>query len=202
MIDASTFATHHNAFWASHTPTSEHYVRRINIEYADRWDIPVDKPNGEFRAAYVAEIAFASMCARFAGLPSNEIQEHAVNEAKGRLSPILEDPLILNQDISEVEQKQISKLENSLFTFFKQRKSQTFPRPSFSGCGYIDTSEGDIVSGKSLFEVKAVDRPFRSIDIRQLITYCALNQMTNGFDLENIGIFNPRRGLYFETSIE
>lgn len=202
MIDASTFSAHHNAFWASYTPTSEHFVRRINLEYANRWNLPLEKPDGPIRAAYVAELAFAGMCARFAGLPKDKIEEIAVEEAKDRLRPLLEDPLILDQEITPIEQDQISSLENSLFSFFTYRKVPTITRPLFSGCGYIDTSEGDVVSGTCLFEVKAVDRPFRSLDIRQLITYCALNHMSGDFELEAIGIINPRRGLYFEASIE
>jgi len=202
LIDASTFAAHHNAFWASYTPTSEHFVRRINLEYADRWTPPLDKPDGPIRAAYVAELAFAGMCARFDGLPKGKVKELVLEEAKNRLRPLLEDPLTLDQEITPIEQNQISGLEESLTSFFLHRKLPTTTRPLFSGCGYIDTSEGDIMSGKCLFEIKSVDRPFRSVDIRQLVTYCALNQISGDFELETIGVFNPRRGLYFEMSVE
>lgn len=202
MIDASTFAAHHNAFWASYTPTSEHFVRRVNLEYADRWTPPLDKPHGPIRAAYVAELAFARMCVRLDGSPIDRIQEIAVAEAKSRLLPLLEDPLTLDGQITEIEQDQVSRLEESLFSFFTHRGGPTTARPPFSGCGYIDTSEADILSGKCLFEVKAVDRPFRSVDVRQLITYCALNHVSGDFELEAVGIFNPRRGIYFQTSIE
>lgn len=202
MIDASSFAAHHNAFWADQTPTSEHFVRRLNLEYADRWAVPLDKPGEQIRAAFVAEVAFSRFCAKVSGTPEHEIMEPALKEARKHLRPLLADPATLEEQLSGTEEKQMLGLETNLQSFFGSRRTDTVTRPLFCGCGYIDTSEGDILSGPCLFEVKAVDRPFRSVDIRQLVTYCALNHLSDQFELESIGVFNPRRGIYFETPID
>ena len=202
MIDASSFAAYHSAFWADHTPTSEHFVRRVNLEYAERWSIPVPKPKKPIRAAFVAELAFSRFCARITNVPKEEIDRFAVEEAISRLLPLTEDPTSLKRPVSSIEKKQASDLESKLSSFFSARRPATLTRPVFHGCGYIDNSEGDILSGSCLFEVKTVDRRFRSADVRQLITYCALNQYSLQYTLDTIGLFNPRRGVYFEATVD
>lgn len=202
MIDASSFALHHIAFWTDHAPTTEHFVRRINLEHSERWSAPLDKPREKIRAAYVAELAFSRFCIRQSGIEESEIAYLATLEAKKRLFPLLENPSTLEDPLSKSEEGQVIHLENSLQTFFKSRNMHIITRPIFYGCGYIDSSEGDILSGNCIFEVKTVDRPFRGGDIKQLITYCALNHFSSQFSLKTIGIFNPRRGTYFEMSLD
>ena len=202
MIDVSSFSAYHGAFWADHTPTSEHFVRRINLEYTERWSRPVHKPSQPIRAALVAELAFSRSCARIDDVPEEQIERFAHEETIRRLLPLTEDPNSLYDAISAVEEEQVFELESSLRSFLNARKSVTVTRPVFHGCGYIDSSEGDILSGSCLFEVKAVDRPFRSADVRQLISYCALNHSSRQYSLDTMGLFNPRRGIYFEAPID
>ncbi|TBW34518.1 hypothetical protein EYW49_18195 [Siculibacillus lacustris] len=202
MIDASSFSSRHNAFWSNYTPTSEHYVRRINLEYAERWSPPLDKPMVPIRAALVAELAFARVCAKLSDIQADKIENIALADARRRMRPLLQDPLTLDHSITPEEDSQTSHMERILHSFFISKKKRIITRPVFAGCGYIDTSEGDIVIGGCLYEIKTVDRPFRSMDVRQLITYCALNNQSKQFDITNIGIINPRRGLYFEASVD
>lgn len=202
MIDVSSFSAYHGAFWADHAPTSEHFVRRINLEYTERWSAPVAKPEVPIRVALVAELAFSRSCAEIDNVPREEIEALAYRETIRRLLPLTEDPVSLTLPVSPIEKEQVSELESSMRSFFNSRRSAILTRPVFQGCGYIDSSEGDIVSGSCLFEVKAVDRPFRSVDVRQLITYCALNHSSLQYTLNAMGLFNPRRGIYFEAPID
>lgn len=202
MIDASAFASRHNAFWASCAPTSEHYVRRVNLEFAERWAPPLDRPKEAVRSAFIAELAFSQFSAFVSGVEFDDIEASALAETKRRIAPLLDDPFVLERESTEAEQKLLSQLERNLTTFFRGRPGDLCVRPMFAGCGYVDASEGDVISGTCLFEVKAVDRQFRSLDIRQLITYCALNYQSKQFQIDSIGIFNPRRGLYFEDTVE
>ena len=201
-MDASSFATHHNAFWADHAPTSEHFVRRINLAYAERWSVPLLKPKRPIRAALVAELAFSRWSAKMDKVDATVVDVLAYEETVRRLLPLIEDPAILKKPITSLEAKESVLLEAELHSFFSSRSGQTLARPVFFGCGYIDESEGDILSGSSLFEVKSVDRPFRSVDIRQLITYCALNHSSQQYRVDSIGVFNPRRGTYFEIRVD
>lgn len=202
MIDASTFAARHNAFWAEHTPTSEHFVRRLNLQHIERWNKPLNKPKGQIRSAFVAELAFSCFCAEIAGGREHEILEMSLKETKTRLRPIIDDPATLEEPLSETETAQMLKIKANLLSFFRSRNPKILTRPVFNGCGYIDTSEGDVLNNSYLFEIKAVERPFRSVDLRQLITYCALNHLSHQFEIEGIGVFNPRRGVYFVKHID
>jgi hypothetical protein len=103
--------------------------------------------------------------------------------------------------LSDEENREVAEISSSLSRFFNASKP-LIPRPIFAGCGYVDASEGDAIFGSTLFEVKTVERPVRSSDIRQTITYAALNAASNQFDIQNVGLFNPRRGLYCDIGIE
>lgn len=202
MIDASSFATHHNAFWADHAPTSKHFVRRLNLEYTERWSPPIDKPEEQIRAAFVSEFAFSRFCGLTDGVDAGQLDRTAMAETKKRLLPLMDDPATLDTPFTDAEQDQIQRLERGLTAFFRHRGLALRTRPVFQGCGYIDASEGDVISGPCLYEIKAVDRPFRSVDIRQLVTYCALNHASGQFELDSLGVFNPRRGLWFAMSFD
>lgn len=201
MIDASSFANHHNAFWTEYTPTSEHFVRRLNLEWSERWCPPMPRPQEAIRSALVAEFAFSKLCQSLSGA-MNVNDEKALGEAISRIKPLVDDPSALTEPISMEENGEVVRIFDRLQEYFGVREERKILRPIFDGCGYVDSSEGDIISGESLFEIKTVERSFRSIDVRQLITYAALNHLSQQFRIESLGIVNARRGLYFEMSVE
>src|SRR5690606_35885981 len=88
-----------------------------------------------------------------------------------------------------------------LLTYFPGQQS-TILRPKFSGCGLISECEGDLIEGTCLYEIKAGDRTFRVVDLRQLLTYSALAYAEGALSFSEIGIFNPRRGVAWRKSLE
>lgn len=76
------------------------------------------------------------------------------------------------------------------------------PEPVFAGCGFIDTCRGDVLVETTLFEVKAGDRLFRSVDVRQLVTYAALNLASRQHEIRQVGLFNPRVGIRATVDID
>lgn len=60
-------------------------------------------------------------------------------------------------------------------------------RPMFPGCGFVDASTGDVHSYGTLYEGKSGERAFRSIDVRQLLTYVALSKASGSWDIDRIG---------------
>lgn len=70
-------------------------------------------------------------------------------------------------------------------------------KPKFSGLGKLNTCEGDVFADGTLYEVKAGGRPFRSLDLRQLILYLTLNRFSGQYDIQNLGLYNPRQGFHF-----
>jgi hypothetical protein len=202
MIDASSFASLHNSFWIAHAPSLEHFVRRLNIEITQRWSPPIKKPLERIRAALVSETAFIRFCNKINGDDCGEIEEISFIEAKKKLIPLMDQPHELALPFSVIEEEQAHRIENNLLDFFGRRQEEIITRPLFNGCGYVDASEGDVIVGLSLFEIKAVDRPFKGTDIKQLVTYCALNHASKQFDIQNIAIFNPRQSVWFELRLE
>ncbi len=87
--------------------------------------------------------------------------------------------------------------------FFENEKTgELVIQPSFKGCGILDSCYGDLFMGSTLYEVKCVERNLRSIDIRQVLTYCALNYQSRQFDIDHVCIVNPRRGISFRFGVE
>jgi hypothetical protein len=107
--------------------------------------------------------------------------------------------------INEVTQKEIEESEElaySLFLYFQNTDLNSLIFwPSFIGCGRLNSCKGDIVLENKLIEVKAGERHFRLIDVRQVITYLALNFCSKKYKLQDIALLNPRTGLVFETSV-
>jgi hypothetical protein len=204
LIDAVKFATAFTAFWNMATPTCEHFVRMLNLSLYEREDTEMTASSTTDRA-YVAEYGFALFVER--GWSSVEGSTKAAQEllakeeARKRIEPLqgkgaISEKLTAEQD---AEGKQIAL---RLGKFFKSKGAKTTPRPIFPGCGLIDHSEADVLSDLTLYEVKTVERGFRSNDIRQLITYCALNSLSGKHKIEKIGLFNPRKGISFELELD
>ncbi len=81
-------------------------------------------------------------------------------------------------------------LAHNLSTFFRYAKARTHftirtirVSPRFEGCGWLDECEADFLTSNVLVEVKAGDRAFRSIDLRQVLIYCALNFASKKYDI-------------------
>jgi hypothetical protein len=104
--------------------------------------------------------------------------------------------------LNEQETLESKEIAKSLSLYFSRTKeiSLTF-WPEFPGCGIIQQCKGDIIQGNNLIEVKAGDRTFRITDLRQLLTYCCLNFASKKYDLHSVTLLNPRRGVFYETSI-
>jgi hypothetical protein len=75
-------------------------------------------------------------------------------------------------------------------------------QPRFAGCGLVEACDGDVFAEATLIEVKAGDRNYRSIDLRQVLTYCALNFASKQRDIASVCLVNPRRGVYFLRSLD
>jgi hypothetical protein len=205
MIDASTFAISFNAFWHAYTPTCEHFVRRLNLDGLERFQRPMIQTIKTRRRALIAEYAFSLFVERRkntdSAVDATALEQIAWSATAKRLAPYASQGLDIESKLSDEENREIAEISSSLSRFFNASKPLIL-RPIFAGCGYVDASEGDAILGSTLFEVKTVERPVRSSDIRQTITYAALNAASNQFNIQNVGLFNPRRGLYCDIGIE
>ena len=209
MIDAKRFATVYNAFWQSATPTLDLFVRRANLCEYRRLYPPLDAEQLCSRQPLLAEYAFSVFAITYelrigniVELSDENIHTRAWREAKARLLPYAAQGLDLDTAFSKKESIGSRGLTKRLTEFFCDRDQTLAIRPCFFGCGYIDMSEGDVLFGSTLYEVKSVDRMIRGTDLRQLLTYAALNKSAESFELNSIGWFNPRRGIHAEFDLE
>jgi hypothetical protein len=108
----------------------------------------------------------------------------------------------LTADLTEYESNESDLLASHLEAYLDrfQGEKREF-RPQFSGCGVVMAAEADIRVANELIEVKAVQRSFGVGDFRQALTYVAL-AYSEGDEVEQICLLNPRRGCYFGVSVE
>lgn len=204
MIDARKFASDYTAFWGSVTPTCKHFIGKINNRLSRYIEPPMPDSQTEYRS-YIAELGFLlfleTRWPTASERPHEDILLLAQEAARTKIKALNRGAV----DLGNFTSRQImesAEISRRLSKFFRNDQDFIMARPLFSGCGIIDHSEADIIFGKTLYEIKTVDRNFRGRDIRQLITYCALNHMGKQYDLAKIGIYNPRRGTIFEADIE
>lgn len=74
--------------------------------------------------------------------------------------------------------------------------------PKLPGYGPINSCVADVSLGDTLFEVKTVNRNFRSKDLKQLLVYAALASVAGIERWRCAGLYNPRTCQYCKFEIE
>jgi hypothetical protein len=202
MTSEVAFATQHTSLWHILAPTSERFVRQINLNL-DRYAREISVSDDPSRRGFLNEVAF-----QFTRLKSNDTDatiREASAAARSRLATLEREVHGAVDDPSGVEISTVGAIQESLLNFVRQRSSQALKvtfEPNFAGCGFLNPCVGDVLIGHELYEVKAGDRRFRSTDLRQLITYCALNYAAGTCTITKAGCVNPRRGTYFVLELD
>jgi hypothetical protein len=112
-----------------------------------------------------------------------------------------EQPTVLALNGPEVNEGR--ELGTKLADFFQQAEKQpVVVFPVFPGCGWLDECVGDVLAADVIFEIKAGDRSFRTIDLRQVLVYCALNSSAGTFPINRACLVNPRIGVFLEESLD
>jgi hypothetical protein len=195
----------HSSFWKGLAPTTDIFVRRLNLGHYEREFPEMKIPTRPMRRGFINEVAFAVFCQSVKNqqgwllgkLTKSELDEAVVSVRSLAVRREAGGENKLDEDFSAEELADIEEQRDRLIKFFflNQSSDSLVTEPPFPGCGIIDASKGDIIVSGVLFEVKAGDRLFRSIDVRQLIMYSALNHVSQRFRVEHLGLFNPRRGV-------
>jgi hypothetical protein len=192
-------AVSHPGFWRTTLPLVEPFIRTLN-RTLERYDPPMYSTISADRRGLVNEAAFrAFVFSVKAGKRVAEIHRadleaawagaaaHVRTMRQFSRSPI--DPTPGSGELDEV-----LALAHRTAVFFANESIVLEPR--FRGCGWLDESTGDVLAGKTLFEIKAGDRHFRSVDLYQLLTYCALNFVSKSLVITDVGLINPRVGVF------
>jgi len=210
MISAEEFAHQFGSYWERQVPLLDEFVRRVNRTY-DRY-MPelygVAVPSA--RRALINEIGFDlfGLAVRDGGVQESRrfTRAEALESyfhVKTRLRAITDSSAMSDAVPSEGELGEARGIADRISQYFRMtRVSPLTVSPAFKGCGVISQSNGDIIGGETLYEVKSVNRTFRGSDFRQLLVYVAMNYGDDAFEIENVAILNPRRGIVFEAPLE
>ncbi len=197
MISETYFCSHYSSVWRSLTPSMEDCVRRYNLSEYDREWPPLPSLSDPRRRGLINEAAFIFFC---------ENNGRSRDQIAAQFADFIEDAfkkaatfLQLQPHAAQaLEKREAMALAGRMDTFFSASKSGGGPllvSPEFYGCGILGSCRGDVIKGDTLFEIKAGDRTFRSIDFRQILTYASLRYAHDKYIFPKIGIFNPRTGV-------
>jgi len=173
------------------------------------------------RHAFIAELAFELLRMQIenGSAPTRKLRSYAVARVRrriGRLAGLNEEEI---PGPTPNEYAEIVRLRKALRGFLNERTpTRILAGPKIAGCGIVDACSADLLleresgpfdqwlsnldrSTLRLLEVKAVERGFRAADFRQLITYAALMSAA-GDAPEAVGLVNPRRGTFFECTMD
>ena len=208
MISEKDFVLREAGFWHEVLPTAEAYIRECNAA-VEVFEKPFRSFLGSFSNGLVNELAFRLFGAatqastEVARLSKLEV-DRGIEESIAHLSRLRHASREVDHSVSARVVVEARSIAIRLETFFNSgpRDVQVLVHPRFAGCGVIDSCEGDVLKGGVLSEIKAGRRPFRSVDLRQTLCYCALNFSSKQYDIQGICLVNPRRGVYFSESLE
>jgi hypothetical protein len=200
VISVTSFASNYTSLWRSLTPTMEEFVRRTNMHGVRHWT-PLTSNVEQGRRALANEAAFALFAETIRGVGRERTRslDDRVTDAFATASKF-----VSGSDSSAISEPTVAErsdaieLSRRLFIYFAPRRQGLEIAPSFKGCGIIRKSVGDVLTAdEGLFEIKAGDRAFRSIDFRQIAIYCGLHFAETGEILRQLHLVNPRTGVTF-----
>jgi hypothetical protein len=206
VISETDFAQRYTSIWHQVLPMADVIARRLNVSYR-QFARPLTSTANPRRRAYINELGFRIFTSSMIdGLPrspdpSIELVEQLEESTAFLISRLRSRDEMPRPDPTEREEA--LSLSRRLFTFFNQFEHGALLRaaPEFAGCGIVNTCFGDLLSEPTLFEVKAGARDFRAVDVRQIITYCALNFAARRYDIKRAALINPRQGIFAEIDV-
>jgi hypothetical protein len=217
MISEKEFASGFTGFWGDCLPfLAPPLIAELNLsgvlltESGRDWVKPLGASRDTSRNDVIAEMAFGLFVAALqestpvAALVTNavrikEVADAAVDRIQGLRRRSTEEPQKIPIPATEA-----FALAYRLEEYFEGRvpAEHITIQPRFKGCGILNSCYGDLFASKCLYELKCVDRNLRSVDLRQVLVYCALNYGSQQFDIAEVTILNPRRGIEFRFVVE
>lgn len=218
MISERTFARSFGAFWQELVPLltprfvalfSEAYRKDLyGIDDAPLRAIPI---HAATRADIVAEFAFwAARLMHRDGRALDDLPDCApvIEEAFVRAIEVVgryegRAPLTV-APLSSVEQQEgltLVRQYSALYRAFAPVQFMEFG-PRFQGCGFLNAAEGDLAIGSTLIEIKTTTRGVAGSDLKQLLTYLALDACSGRRQWREIAVFNPRRGTLHRADVD
>ncbi|MFY0626167.1 MAG: hypothetical protein JXR07_07730 [Reichenbachiella sp.] len=208
MISELFFIKTYNSFWNQLLNSAEDYIKSINaagLEEVSEVIRDDDQPSRRILVNNVATRIFQLGIEKNI-LPSllvsdNKIDLELVSEEQKERLLNLRFGSKLSSTLKSVEKGILLKMADGLFShYFDKGNLQLNPR--FNGCGMLFPSNGDLIYDRTLVEIKAGERNFKSIDLRQLYTYMAVSYADTKTIYDKIELFNPRNGVVWTEEVD
>lgn len=191
MISERLFVRRYLSFWHDALPFGEAFVRGLNA----RLEMHVAQDS-----SWGGETGRRSAVAQLAAMlfESGDPTEVDLDEAFGRAAEAL--GVSLEEKLNAFEKFELRRA----FDYLAQNidRARVVFRPAFAGCGIVSPCEGDYLLGETLYEMKYGWHAFRAVDVRQVLTYCALNAASGQHVIGRIGLINPRIGRHVDLSLD
>lgn len=209
MMTEKKFSKTFNSFWRALLPGSDRYLRKMNLSLI-RFAPPLGFFSPIEERGVINELGFRLFCRMatdsydcWKKLQNDVVKQVAVETVeyikrfRTKESENVVEP-------SRASFSESGRIANRIYRFLqeKPRWEMRVCQPCFQGCGKVEACEGDVLLAETLYEIKAGDRNFRVIDIRQLLTYCALNYINPAYEIDRVVLLNPRLGLFYEESLD
>jgi hypothetical protein len=197
MISEALLSKGHTSFWSEFTPWLNSYTQIINKRY-------LAQPYGSFQDTDDPKHRSINGIISF-----NYFMQWSLNR-KPLINEVLE---LSKKEIERFPRNNLSeysldptnmKIVESMALRMKTTFSEELMfHPFFPGCGILSNCEGDLLSKKTLVEIKTGDRQILPSDIRQLIIYAVLNHLADDvYEIKDISYFNPRKGTLWHIDIQ
>lgn len=208
MISERKLVSSHSSFWRNAMPMADAFVRNMNVSLQRAFP-PRPAIFKGYRNALISELSFRlySHCLNetisLDKLLKNIDQTKIIVDEVYRYISRLERTVIPIPIMEAAEIDESFELAKNLHNFmrFTNPGRTALTRPKFTGCGIVDDCEGDILVDTTLYELKNVERDFRLADIRQLLTYCALNFASRQREIDTVGLVNAKSGRWYKIKL-
>lgn len=105
--------------------------------------------------------------------------------------------------LGKAEIEEIQKICKNTLEFIRLTKTKEVEfKPKLKGYGFIPDLIADLSVDDTLYEIKTVNRNFKSSDLKQLFIYLALRQVSEGVNWKYAGLYNPRKGTFCKFNIK
>ncbi|MEV6286484.1 hypothetical protein [Kribbella sp. NPDC051770] len=188
MISVAHFCRQ-TSIWRDVAPMLELVVRWLNTQVVNV-GFPVAEISRPSRRALISETAFLLAANGYESIPT-ALAEEFERDARRFLSQLPRGDASA-QRLESVEWREVAGLLANIDRWTAQLSSPQF-QPEIPGCGVVDAAVADIRTLTTLIEVKAVNRQFRAMDMRQVLTYCALLHASERAP-SHVSLLNPRLG--------
>jgi hypothetical protein len=203
LISEKILAEEYSSLWRNIIPLSDGFTRRVNTEQT-RFAVRTSRSNNPFESSLESELGFRLFVEAAHGRMSLDRPDPAALKALERDVRGYVQDLPRPHSMSWLIGSDITALEIARRMAFYFSTNDPFPivvHPTFRGCGIVDACQGDLLVGSTLYEIKNVSRPYRAVDIRQVLIYCALAKAAGEPLIEHIALLNAREGTVFKIGI-